>query len=198
MSADAETLAVYAAEAKRYATRAPDPAEEDSLRRFLDRLPSAARVLDLGCGPGLQAAVMQARGFDVTGWDASAEFVAAARTRGIDAHLRTFDDLASEPGTFDAVWASFSLLHAPRADLPRHLRAIGSRLNPCGHLFLGMKLGQGERRDALGRFYSYVEEDELRGELARAGFTMLETETGTGRGLAGTDDAYILATARHG
>src|SRR5260370_3953405 len=44
------------------------------------------RILDLGCGDGALTAVLAQRG-PVTGVDASTEQVAAARTRGLDAHV---------------------------------------------------------------------------------------------------------------
>jgi SAM-dependent methyltransferase len=139
---------------------------------------------------------MQARGFEVTAWDACETFVAEARARGLDAHLRNFDDLA-EMGAYDAVWASFSLLHAPRSAFPRHLAAVARALRSPGYLYLGMKLGQGEARDSLGRFYAYFSAEELRRHLAEAGFSILDTATGAGTGLAGTTDPFILITARH-
>jgi SAM-dependent methyltransferase len=197
MSADKDTLKVYAAEADRYARIEASDVERQSLDTFLARLALGAHILDLGCGPGRHAAEMQARGFSVTAWDASPDFVAAARERGVDAHQRVFDDLAAQDA-YDAVWASFSLVHAPRGDLPRHLAAIARALRPRGHLFLGMKLGEGEHRDALGRFYAYFTDQELRHHLAEAGFVVLDAVTDKGKGLAGTEDPFILMTARHG
>ena len=196
MSVDAQTLGVYATEAVRYAALPATRRETDSLDAFLLRLPEGARILDLGCGPGHQAARMQAAGFRVTAWDACPEFVAAAREKGLSAERRSFDDLDAADG-FEAVWASFSLLHAPRADLPRHLAAIARALVPGGWLFLGMKLGEGEGRDHLGRFYTYVTEAELGSLVRAAGFTPVETSEDKARGLAGTVDPFILMTCRH-
>jgi SAM-dependent methyltransferase len=195
MSADAQTLGVYAAAAARYAGLAPTRRENDSLSAFLGRLPDGARILDLGCGPGHQAKRMQDAGFRVTAWDACAEFVAATREKGIPAEQRSFDDLQAT-AAFDAVWASFSLLHAGRADLPRHLGAIATALVPGGWLFLGMKLGDGEGRDDLGRFYTYVTAEDLDHLVRAAGFTPAETVEDKARGLAGTVDPFILMTCR--
>jgi SAM-dependent methyltransferase len=195
MSADARTLGVYAAEAARYAGLTPTRREKDSLDSFLARLPEGAHVLDLGCGPGHQAARMQAAGFRVTAWDACAEFVAATRKKGLPAEQRSFDDLQAT-ALFEAVWASFSLLHAPRADLGSHLAAIARAVRPGGWLFLGMKLGEGEGRDGLGRFYTYVTAEELDNLVRAAGFTPVETAEDKARGLAGTVDPFILMTCR--
>ena len=69
-------------------------------------------------------------------------------------------------------------------------------MKPGAHLFLGMKLGTGEARDDIGRFYTYYTEPALREHLEDAGLTVLSAETGEGRGLAGTLDPYILIIAR--
>lgn len=155
---------------------------------------AGGHILDLGCGPGLHAAKMQAQGFTVTAYDATPEFVKAATARGVDAHLATFDDLTAT-ATFDGIWASFSLLHAAKVDFPRHLTAIHTALKPGGALFLGMKLGTGEDRDKIGRFYSYYSETNLKEALAAAGFAGIKTTCGEGMGLAGDVEPFILLTA---
>jgi SAM-dependent methyltransferase len=197
MSADPATLEVYRAEAARYQALSPSPSEAAALDTFLGLLPPGGRILDLGCGPGHHAAAMAARGFDVTAWDASETFVDLARAKGVRAERRSFDTLDAE-AAYDGIWASFSLLHAPKAAFPRHLSAIARALRPAGHFFLGMKLGSGERRDALGRFYAYFSEADLTEALEAAGFETLHSVTGQGEGLAGTVDPFVLMTARRG
>jgi predicted methyltransferase len=112
----------------------------------------------------------------------------------IGARLATFDDVEAV-AQYDGVWANFSLLHAPRADLPRHLAALHRALKPGGLLHLGMKTGTGEARDGLDRLYSYYSVAELHGKLANAGFTVTATSEGHERGLAGTDDPFVIIEA---
>lgn len=192
MTADEKTLAAYGARVTDYEALPVTETQASALTRFLGGLPDAAHILDIGCGPGLHAERMRAAGFHVSAIDASPEFVAAARARGVDATLGSFDDIT---GRFDGIWASFSLLHARKADLPRHLAAMRAALPPGGRLFLGMKLGEGEHRDSLGRLYAYYTEVELRQLLDEAGFHVDHTETGAETGLAGTPDPFILIFA---
>ncbi len=191
---DKTTLDVYSERVDEYVSVPVTGSQAEALAGFLGKLPPQSHILDLGCGPGLHAAEMMEAGHQVTALDATPEFVTAAKALGVDARLGRFDDV-TERAAYDAVWASFSLLHAPRTEFPRHVAAVHRALRPGGVLFLGMKLGQGEERDALGRFYSYYSEEELRERLAQAGFTAIEAVRGTGKGLAGTDDPYILMTA---
>ena len=191
---DAQTLAAYARDAARYAAMPMTQAQTVALADFITRLPPQADVLDVGCGPGLQAAAMIRAGHRVTGIDPTRDFVTEALHNGVDARLGTVEDV-TETRAYDGIYASFSLLHAPRADIPGHITRLARALKPGGTLFIGMKLGEGEDRDALGRFYSYVSELDLRGWLKAAGLTTDRTVTGTGKGLAGTDDPFILVTA---
>ena len=193
---DEETLAVYAARADDYAAlMVAEPG--GALKRFAAVLPANARVLDLGCGPGASAAYLASLGHGALAWDATPEMVAlAARHPGVKAECRGFDDLPSLRN-LDGVWANFSLLHAPRSAMPRHLAAIAAALKPEGLFHLGMKLGEGERRDALGRLYAFYPEHELTDLLREAGLEPAWTRTGHEKGLAGTIDPFILIQGRN-
>ncbi|KPP90583.1 MAG: Methylase involved in ubiquinone/menaquinone biosynthesis [Rhodobacteraceae bacterium HLUCCA08] len=198
MSADPRTIAAYDARAQDYAERfGTEDAPGASLRRFADALPPGGHVLDLGCGPGTSAARLMAMGFALDALDASAEMVRLARARSVPARQAGFDDLDAS-AAYDGVWANFSLLHAPRADLPGHLAAIARALKSGGLLHIGMKLGTGQARDRLDRRYTYVARDELAELLVRAGFTLLCEHHFEEAGLAGTIDPGIVILARHG
>ena len=76
------------------------------------------RVLDLGCGDGELTAQLAARGCRVLGVDRSADFVAAARERGVtalqaDARHVAGPELAA--GRFDAVFSNAVLHWIPEA-----------------------------------------------------------------------------------
>ena len=193
--ADKETLSVYAAQVARYEALGMSQIQTDSIIAFLARLAPGARILDLGCGPGTHSEMMLKQGFDVRAIDAAPKFVAVAKKKGVNARIATFDDL-TEVAAYDAIWASFSLLHAPKADMPRHLAAISRALRPDGWFFLGTKLGTGEHRDSIGRFYAYYSEAELTDLLDTAGFEIADTYTGDEAGLSGEVAPFILIHAR--
>jgi ubiquinone/menaquinone biosynthesis C-methylase UbiE len=191
MSVDPETIAVYNARAAQYDALVSGDAENKQLAAFITALPKGAQVLDLGCGTASASAVMRDHGFSVTALDASTEMVALAKQRfNLDVTLGTFDDLTAQ-NTYDGIWASFSLLHAPRIDMPRHLKAINEALKNDGLFSLGLKLGSNASRDKLGRQYTYYEEAELRDLLDSAGFTVTDVASGEGIGLSGSVDPWI-------
>lgn len=193
---DKETLAVYAKRADDYADRFGKAGEGPHLTEFLAEVPSGGRILDLGSGPAHTSAAMMREGYQVEAWDASPEFVQIARDRyGVAAQVATFDDL-SESAIYDAIFANFSLLHAPKSEMPNHLARIARALKPQGIFHIGLKAGTGEKRDAIGRFYAFYELDELKGLLANAGFCVIRERTGEEAGLDGTIAPWIILLAR--
>jgi len=195
---DHDTIRVYDDRAADYAKLTDDDNSTDpKLLAFIDACRSDGRVLDLGCGPGSSAAVMARAGLQVEATDASAEMVAmAARHPGVTARQALFDDITGTD-IYDGIWASFCLLHAPRADFPDHLAALHDALKPGGVFYIGMKLGEGQERDSIGRFYTYYSSEELDTYLVAAGFADLSHSYGTGKGLSGEMADYVVITA-HG
>lgn len=110
------------------------------LARWLDALPAKARVLDVGCGCGEPvAAELTARGFRVTGLDASAQMLELAR-RAVPAATFVLGDMrAADPGgPFDAVVAWDSVFHLPRADHAAVFARFREWLVPGGRLLLSL------------------------------------------------------------
>ncbi|MCU9838638.1 class I SAM-dependent methyltransferase [Ruegeria sp. WL0004] len=194
---DPETIRVYQSRASDYADMTDEHnAADPELTAFVANLPQGSHVLDLGCGPGTSAAALVRAGMRVTAMDASAEMVKlAARHPGVTVRQATFDDVV-EIAEFDGIWANFSLLHAPRHAFPGHLSALHRALKPGGLFHIALKLGTGEARDALGRFYSYYTEDELETRMQVAGFTIIDRAFGAGPGLSGEVSDWIAVRAR--
>ena len=192
---DRQTIEIYDAKAADYAKLVTSDAPSRHLRAFMDALPKGGHLLDLGCGPGNAAASMRDAGFRVTAIDASPRMVELGADRyGLDITLGTFDDV-TQTAQYDGIWASFSLLHAPRADIPRHLSAIHTALKPNGIFVIGVKTGTGTERDSLGRQYTYFEPAELDSLLRAAGFTPISSATGSDKGLSGDISPWIIVTA---
>lgn len=195
---DPTTIRVYDQRAADYAALSDEKTSADPvLAAFIAACPPGGLVLDLGCGPGAAAATMANAGLIAQATDASGEMVAmAARHPGVTARQAVFDDIMGTD-IYDGIWASFSLLHAPRTDFARHLSALHKALKPGGAFCIGMKLGSGEARDSIGRLYSYYSADDLDIFLTGAGFTPMSHKFGTTVGLDGKDADFVVITA-HG
>src|SRR4051812_48543245 len=77
--------------------------------------PAGARVLDVGCGPGVYAARLIERGASVSAVDLSEGMVreAAAAHRAIDPTVASAMTLPFTDGAFDRVLAAHMLYHLP-------------------------------------------------------------------------------------
>ncbi|WP_170550877.1 class I SAM-dependent DNA methyltransferase [Ruegeria atlantica] len=190
---DDKTINAYTTRVAEY-LQVPLPPEQIEARLAFTEAVGSGHILDLGSGPGSDSAFFMREGLTVRALDATPAFVEHARENGVDAHLGTFDDV-TDVDAYDGIYASFSLLHAPRADFSRHLAAIHRALKPEGIFFLGLKLGTGEHRDDLDRYYTYFSQTEIEAALEQTGFTIDRITTGMGTGLAGSYDGFILVLA---
>jgi len=194
--ADKETLGVYDTKVADYVNMTERSEIDPDLKRFMAYLPKGAFVLDLGCGPAASAVVMRDQGLVPDPVDASAEMVRFANeTHAINARVATFDDIEGE-AVYDGIWANFSLLHAPRSAMAGHLQALRRALKPDGIFHIGMKLGEGEERDKLGRFYTYYSDNDLTVLLEAEGFSALDRTFGQGGGLSGRVEPWVTILAR--
>lgn len=87
------------------------------------------RILDLGCGEGSLTVTIAEAGATVVGVDASADFVAAARARGLDARIGDAENLAFDR-EFDAVFSNAAMHWMLRPD--RVIDGVRRALRPGG------------------------------------------------------------------
>ncbi len=78
----------------------------------MELLDRGARVLDLGCGNGMDLAWLSKAGFEGVGIDSSSSLVAAARAihaqSGVEILEKNFLFLSLEEASYDGVWANLS------------------------------------------------------------------------------------------
>jgi SAM-dependent methyltransferase len=164
---DEETLQFYRSNAQSYADWAKAPSTR--LRGFLAMLPPGGSILELGCGAGNHSAVMLEAGFRVRATDGSPEMAdIAARRLGHPVEAMLFHQLNAQDA-YDGVWASACLLHVPRDELAGILGRIRRALKPSGVFYASFKIGEGDGRDNLGRYYNYPSPEWLAATYAAAG-----------------------------
>lgn len=163
---------------------------------FLERLSGDARVLELGCGAGRDAARIKERGFDLDATDGIPAMVAKANERhDIGARLMQFDQLDAQ-AEYDAIWAHACLLHCPRDELPGVLARIHRALKAGGYHYASYKLGDGEGRDLLGRLHNFPSTDWLIGTYTAAYFEIVDHQIFAGKGSDGTQRDWLAITVR--
>ena len=141
---------------------------------FLRGLPKNARILDAGCGSGRDTAFFLRRGYDVSAFDASSALCRLSTSlTGVSTRQLRFQEL-DEIEEYDGVWASASLLHVPRVELPDCISRLLRALKPGGVMYMSFKHGSGERFAPEGRFFADQTSGGLRSLLDEVGGTGTE------------------------
>jgi SAM-dependent methyltransferase len=133
----ASSIAAYSPFASEYA-RYNELRLDASWRRFTAGLPAGATVLDAGCGPGRDVARFVEGGFAVVGVDLNPDFLRMAAAAGpvLSADLR---NLPFPDRSFDAVWASASLVHLPTVDAIRAMDELRRVARPGARVYLSVR-----------------------------------------------------------
>lgn len=187
--------------------RTKDFAMKKQLNDFISLIGSRGKILDLGCGAGRDSRILAEKGYEIVGIDYSNEMLKSARKLHGDLkniHFRKMDmrKLDFKNRVFDGVWASASLLHIPKKEIPKVLREVRRVLKPNGYFFVAVKKGEGERMVAsekygkpMERFFSFFEVEELRSFLERANFEVVNKQMET---IGDTKWIQIIAKKRGG
>ena len=141
-------------------------------------------VLDLGCGPGVGSAVLEAHGLEVVAFDLTRAMLQEAMGKGGGFAMVQGDSrsLPFASGAFAAVWASASLLHLPKPQAPAALAEVARILQRGGVFYSSMKEGDQDRLDEPGpgsdirqpRYFAHYRQAEWTALLRSAGFVASE------------------------
>jgi SAM-dependent methyltransferase len=166
------------------------------LAAFLKLVKPGGLILELGTGSGRDARAMIDAGFKVDATDASTELATIAEGHiGQPVRRMRFQELAAR-GEYDGVYASASLLHAPRGELSEIITRIYNSLHGGGVTWASFKLGASEGFDALGRYCNYFGSDELAMYWqAAAPWSTFEIESWHGSGYDGQPTEWFGVTA---
>ncbi len=132
-------------------------------RILFSRLPDGARVLDICCGTGYLAALLETRGFRVTGVDDSPEMIRYARENAPRSEFLLADATDFRlPAEFDAAVSTFdSLNHLLSCDaLLAAFRNAAAALKPGGLFGFDMLL-EGAYQTNWGESFALVRADHV-------------------------------------
>ena len=154
---------------------------DEGLQKFI-KLVGRGKVLDLGCGSGIQSKTLSEAGLEVTGIDFAEKMIEEATKKVPEAAFFTMDilDLDFPPEHFDGVYARASLLHTPKNKIKQVLKNLHKILKRNGIMYVALKEGESERDvydEGLGvsRFFAFYKEDEFKKLLEEEHFQLMET-----------------------
>lgn len=144
MDKSKQAALVYDRIAGPYAKAFSRPSEY--IDEFLALLPKNAKVLDVGCGVGVDSGYMTSRGFSVIGLDLSKEMLKLARQKfpQIDFRQQDMRELNFPFNFFDGILASCSLIHIPKKDVHRALKRFHQILKKDGVIYIALQAGKSE------------------------------------------------------
>lgn len=120
---------------------------------FAGKLTPGSRILDLGCGSGINAEIMQNQGHSVTGLDSSESMLNLARQRCpeqffIQGSVNSLEDSLKKYNLnvpFDALCLSFIIVHLNDAECYDLLKILRPLIKDNGFLYLSfMPLAEGK------------------------------------------------------
>ena len=153
--------------------------EKNYLDDLINRLPSGASVLDLGCGTGNPILkYLISKNLNVIGVDASTEMLKIAQTNFPSTEFILQDmrqlDLHKK---FDAIIAWHSFFHLPPADQPAMFQRFEQHLNPNGILLFtsGTTLGEAwGMNGGQNLFHASLDTKEYESSLKKHHFKILK------------------------
>ena len=163
------TLNYYAKNTEEFIASTLEADMSETQKKFVSLLPKGGNILDLGCGSGRDSLCFLQKGFQVTAVDGSEELAKfAGELIGQEVVVADFKDLVLPKASFDAIWASASLLHVHSEALPGILAKVIDLAKPGAIFYMSFKYGdyEGER---TGRYYTDLNEERFAEFLLKSG-----------------------------
>ena len=159
---------------------------KENLNSFCRLLKPGSKILDLGCGPGNVAKFLYElnRDYTIVGIDLSKEMIKLARQNvpqnSVTFKVRDIRDIEIEETTYDAVIASFCIVHLENSETKNLLTKISKMLRKNGMLYIscmeGTKSGfeTTSFSDGGNIYLNYYTEEFLTHILEKNQFKILE------------------------
>ena len=161
---------------------------------FLEKLNPKSRVLDLGCGSGMDLFYLKRAGHEPTGLDASSKFVEIARAQNPNLEIveKNFLFLSLKEAEWDAIWANCSFHYYEPEAVQRVIATCFKGLKADGVMGLVIFEGNESFEDRDGdlsgptRFIRPYSEKAMCSMLEQTGFKIEKV------GRKSADSAYAL------
>lgn len=176
------TIATYDKFAPHYITQYTDRTPYQPLYDYFLAHLDGKKILDVGCGPGHDAAYFTTQGLEVTAIDLSIGLLTFAGQSAPKASFKAMDmrSLEFPPKTFDGLWVMASFQHLPKTDAHKTLAGFRTVLKDSGLLYLSVTEGTGEglmskeRYFGNSKYFANYTETEITQLLTGSGFTVAD------------------------
>lgn len=175
-----QSVEIYDHISEAYADSFNEPSEH--IDDFLNLIKSGGKILDLGCGPGVDSSYMASKGFDVVGVDLSERMLELAKAKNSKIQFLKADirELTFEPESFDGNLASYSFIHIEKKDVSGVISSLYKLLKNDGVISVGIQEGESKElfiteplKPDEKIFINVMSADELRQLLTDHGFVII-------------------------
>ena len=140
---------------------------------MMENLPPRPRILDIGCGPGMQTVeLLRLSGGTVVALDLLPQMIErvrkAAKYAGVDDRLKTMqidmNDMEFEPATFDVIWSEGAIYYI---GFEKGLAKVKDFVKPGGYVAVSeaVWLESNPPREAVEFWHEYPEIDSIERKL---------------------------------
>ena len=195
---------VYNQIAEDYANVFSEPSEH--IDEFLELLPTNGKILDVGCGNGVDCMYVKNKGFKIVGVDMSEKMLDIARSKYPEIEFRLGDmrSLQFDQNEFDGIIASCSLIHIPKKDIPKTLGQFTRFLKHGGAIYIQLQSGTSEEvfvdepfKPDEKLFVNVISPDEIELLLHNAGFKIVHKHEIQSLKKEELDYTHLIVIARY-
>jgi hypothetical protein len=166
----------------------------DMFQAFIGSLPRAARVLEIGSGPGWDADRLEAEGMRVERTDVAQSFIEFQSNRGKRiTRLDVINDDIQE--RYNGILCLYVLQHIARPLIDEVLAKLSNALYTGGTFLVGLREGNGDVREvgtSSGVYHITLwPQSEFIDRLKRAGLICEQSHT-----FSGSDGEWLIVLAR--
>jgi 2-polyprenyl-3-methyl-5-hydroxy-6-metoxy-1,4-benzoquinol methylase len=169
--------------------------EECGLSTF-EKSRKRRRLLDVGCGSGLQLSDFSKRGWDCEGTEVSKPSLQALRAAGFTIRHGILHDMQLDPGSYDLVVLHHVIEHL--TDPLEEIKRIHSLLQPGGWLFIVTPGADSIPSELTGEYWFYdpdhtffFSRKTLLALLEKGGFAIVADSSFVGTDLETTDKVWL-------
>ncbi len=154
-----------------------------SVEKFISFLPRECHILDVGCGPGINAKCFLKHNHKVTGIDYSTEMIKIAKEDcpGGTFLVADLNDINLK-AKYDAIYASFIIVHLSDEETNQFLEKLPNLLTgDKPKLYLSFMCGKtpGYEKTTFSEypiFYNYYDKKVIKNKLEKLGFKVLSKD----------------------
>jgi ubiquinone/menaquinone biosynthesis C-methylase UbiE len=173
-----KTVAVFDEFAKEYAEEFTKPSEYTDV--FLSLIKRNGKILDVGCGCGIDANYICSKGFTTIGIDVSKEMVRLAKKSfpKIEFKVKDMRKLVFSSDSFDGILVAYSLNYIPKIDVLRTLKLLHRFLKKGGIIYIALQSGKSQEifvteplKPSIKILLDIFSENEINSVLQESGFS---------------------------